>query len=160
MPPKKADSRERIIAETLEKLVIGMGLEYERVRVEPIEANVLRVNLDTPEASLLLGHEKEGLFSLQYLLRVALWKSISDETPIVVLDINYYRKSQEENVQKMADEMAKRVIKTGKPVILPPMEADKRRLVHTYIAKNYPKLKTESADEGQDRFVKIYPPEK
>ena len=74
-----------------------------------------------------------------------------DEGPIVV-DVNNYHQEREKLVIALAKAGAKKAALTKNDVILPPMNAFERHLVHEEISVR-PDLKTESTGEGQSRRV-------
>jgi predicted RNA-binding protein Jag len=76
-----------------------------------------------------------------------------DEGPITV-DINNHHKEREKLVVELAKAGAKKASITKNDVILPPMNAFERHLVHEELSIR-PDLKTESIGEGQARRVVI-----
>ncbi len=76
-----------------------------------------------------------------------------DERPITV-DINNHHKEREKLVVELAKAGAKKASITKNDVILPPMNAFERHLVHEELSIR-PDLKTESIGEGQARRVVI-----
>jgi len=76
-----------------------------------------------------------------------------DEGPISV-DINNYHGEKEKLVVELAKAGAKKAAITQNDVVLPPMNAFERHLVHEELAIR-PDIKTESIGEGQARRVVV-----
>lgn len=76
-----------------------------------------------------------------------------DEGPVVV-DINNYQKEREKLIIELARAGAKKAVTTKSDVVLPPMNAYERRLVHTELAMR-PDVKTESIGQGAARQVVV-----
>ena len=73
-----------------------------------------------------------------------------------VLDVNSYRQEKNESVTKMAVEMAEQSLREKRAIVLRPMSAYERRIVHVELAKNK-QIATESIGEGEDRKVMVKP---
>ncbi len=76
-----------------------------------------------------------------------------DEGPVVV-DINNYYKDKEKLVIELAKAGAKKAVITKNDVILPPMNAFERHLVHEELSVR-PDVKTESIGAGTSRRVVV-----
>jgi len=76
-----------------------------------------------------------------------------DEGPITV-DVNNHHREREKLVVELAKAGAKKASITKNDVVLPPMNAFERHLVHEELSVR-PDLKTESIGEGQSRRVVI-----
>jgi spoIIIJ-associated protein len=148
-----------VIKETLEKLLQVLGVPFTGVTVHKDE-NTYVADIDTQDTSLLIGYHGETIGALQHLLKCFLFKQgVSTETQVVV-DVDGYKKRQEESVLRMAERKAEMVMENKKPILLPPMNPYFRRKIHLHLA-NDPKFKdavtTESYGIGVDRAIKIMP---
>jgi len=76
-----------------------------------------------------------------------------NEGPIIV-DVNNYHQEREKLVIALAKAGAKKAVITKNDVILPPMNAFERHLVHEELSVR-PDLKTESIGEGKSRRVVV-----
>mgnify|MGYP001287836211 FL=1 len=76
-----------------------------------------------------------------------------DEGPITV-DVNNFRKERERFVVELARAGAKKAAITKNDVVLPPMNAYERRLIHTELSIR-PDIKTESVGQDLSRQVVI-----
>ena len=110
---------------------------------------------NSEDTSLLIGWHGESILALQYVLRLTLKKKFEDHIPFV-LDVGDYRDKQEKALKKIGEEAASKAIATNKPVILNPMTAFERRVVHMVITEKE-SVKSESVGEGDSRRVMVRP---
>jgi spoIIIJ-associated protein len=96
------------------------------------------------------------LNALQHLLKsIIRSKDKLDRAPFLVLDVDGYRREQEDKVRRIADQKADFVRRTGSRIALAPMSPYFRRIVHLHVA-NTPQLHdltTESVGEGDYRQI-------
>ena len=92
------------------------------------------------------------------MLRCMLWKQKVGSDVQIVVDVDGYKKRQEESVIRLAERKALQAIESQKEVKLPPMNPYFRRKVHLFLADKFKdQVTTESTGEGQDRSIKIIP---
>ena len=113
------------------------------------------VNIETAESNLLIGQYGVTLAALQHILRL-LARRQTEERFRFLADVNHYLQAKTDSLAELAIESAKQVIRDKKPVVLRPMGAYERRLVHLELAGNE-NVKTESIGEGEERKVVIRP---
>ena len=70
--------------------------------------------------------------------------------------MNGFRERREQQLMNMARRMAERVLENGKPIMLEPMPANERRIVHMAL-REIVGVETESSGEGPSRKVQIKP---
>ena len=70
----------------------------------------------------------------------------------IVIDIEGYRKRREQTLANLAKRLAARVKETGKKVVLEPMNAQERRIIHTTL-QNESNIYT--ASEGKEPYRKV-----
>ncbi len=118
----------------------------------------MRVDIVSNAASRIIGWHGETLNSLQHLVKsVVRAKEKSERAPFIVVDVDGYRRMQEDKVRTIAEQKADFVKRTGSRIALAPMSPYFRRVVHMHIA-NTPSLAdftTESVGEGDYRQVVI-----
>ena len=73
-----------------------------------------------------------------------------------VVDVNNYRKKREDLIVELGRAAARKAMAEKIEVVLPPMNAYERRLVHVELSSR-PDIKTESAGEGGERHIVIMP---
>ena len=144
-----------LIKDTLGKLLTGLDLPYKDIVVSA-EGDILRVDISSNEPSRIIGWHGETLNSLQHLVKSILRSQAKlERSPFIVLDVDGYRRVQEDKVRSVAEQKADFVRRTGSRVALAPMSPYFRRIVHMHVT-NTPTLKdltTESVGEGEYRQV-------
>lgn len=146
---------EALIKDIVGNLLTQLGLEFDGITVEELP-DMTRVEIQSSTASRIIGWHGETLNSLQHLAKsIIRQKQNLDRSPFLVLDIDGYRKSQEDKVCKIAEQKADFVRRTGSRVALAPMSPYFRRVVHLHIANNpeYADLTTESSGQGDYRQI-------
>ena len=147
---------EVVISKTKE-LLEHAGIEASLEQEEHPEVASFYVNIITPDARLLIGARAENLFALEHLIKLMTGKEIKDgERPRFFLDINGYRLHEIEALREEAKQVAKKVRLYRKELVLKPMSAFERRIIHMVLAE-YPDITTESIGEGEKRRVVIKP---
>ncbi len=151
----------RILEDLLERLDIHAYVTAVTSRVPGQRGDVeetitLHVEGADEEAmGLLIGRRGETLRSLQFLLNLLVSRRVQ-KWPQVVVDVGNYRQRRQESLEGLARRMAERVRQTGRPIMLEPMAAYERRIVHLALRED-PGVYTESTGEGENRKIVIYP---
>ena len=144
-----------LIENTLRALLERLSLGCEDIAITK-EDDITRVEITSPDASRMIGWHGETLNSIQHLLKSIVRAAEKlEKTPFILLDVDGYRKEQEEKVRKIAEQKADFVRRTGNRIALAPMSPYFRRIVHLYVA-NTPSLQdltTESIGEGDYRQI-------
>jgi spoIIIJ-associated protein len=110
---------------------------------------------DEEAMGLLIGRRGETLRSLQFLLNLLVSRRVQ-KWPQVVVDVGNYRQRRQESLEGLARRMAERVRQTGRPIMLEPMAAYERRIVHLALREDK-SIYTESSGEGENRKIVIFP---
>ncbi|MBN2086723.1 KH domain-containing protein [Candidatus Peregrinibacteria bacterium] len=151
---------ELLIKETLEKLLDILAISYTGVKIVKETDTAYYAQIEAENSSLLIGWHGETIGAIQHLLKCLLWKQGIDSKTQVIVDVDGYKKRQEESVIKLAERKAEYAIESQKEIVLPAMNPYFRRVVHMHLA-NSDKYKndviTESVGVDQDRAVKIIP---
>jgi len=111
----------------------------------------INVNLVGDSTGVLIGRRGETLDALQYLTSLVVNKDL-DEYKRVVLDTENYRAKREETLIKLANRIAGKVAKTGKRVVLEPMNPYERRVLHATLQDNE---KVETVSEGEEPYRRV-----
>lgn len=145
------------ISEVIEELLKIMDFKGEIEFLEDKdEDNRFICNIKSEkDANLLIGQNGDNLQALQHIARLLVRKKTDDMLKFI-LDVNSYKKEQEVSVLDLADEMAKQVFNERKTVVMRPMSAYNRRLVHMHLSNNN-EVVTESMGENGERRVVIKP---
>ncbi len=139
--------------ELVEGILTRMGIPA-RVSMEEVSDAVI-VKITGDGDGLLIGKRGQNLDALQYLVNKAVQRTRSGSKRIVI-DTEEYRKKRENTLQSTALQIARKVIKTRKPMTLGPMNPHDRRIIHLAL-KNEKTLTTKSRGEGEFRKVVIAP---
>ena len=107
---------------------------------------------------MLIGHHGEALDSLQYLANLASAKKNADgerNRRRVTIDIEGYRAKREETLRALARRMAAKALRNHKNVMLEPMSAYERRIIHSEI-QGIEGVSTNSIGSDNNRKIVIY----
>ncbi|SEC30903.1 RNA-binding cell elongation regulator Jag/EloR [Paenibacillus sp. GP183] len=111
------------------------------------------LNMTGPELGILIGKRGQTLDALQYLVNIVANRFSSSHLRII-LDAENFRERRKNTLEELASRLASRVIKTKKEVILEPMNALERKIIHTEL-QDHPVVKTYSKGEEPNRRVVI-----
>ncbi len=140
------------IAAKLEELLTFFGYN---VAVTPEEhGHTVQLNIETTDGARLIGHRGETLAALQYIMNSM--HQDTEEKYYIVVDVAGYKAARATRLAQKVQQDAKKVIETGEPHKLRPMNAAERRIVHMALA-DIDGVATESEGEGRDRRVVIVP---
>lgn len=118
------------------------------------ESSCLWVEILSAESRCLIGERGAVLAALEHLLRI-MFRPVVGETRVVV-DVNAYRARRAEEIRRRARAAAFRAQRTRRAVILEPMRAADRRLVHLALVEESG-ITTESQGEDPYRRVVVRP---
>lgn len=154
---EKTSNTKDMAKETVRELVLKMGFDCEvEIKEQKDEAgSVLVCNVKTEESSFLIGQYGVNLQSLQHIARLLVRKKTEEKTNFIV-DVNSYREEKNTSIEKMAEDLAGRVLREKRAIVMRPMSPYERRLVHMVLSEN-DQIKTESIGEGEERKVVIKP---
>lgn len=117
-----------------------------------------RICIDGEDAGMLIGHHGETLDALQYLSNLACAKKNVNGERLhdhVTVDIGSYRAKREETLRALARRMAAKALRTKRNVMLEPMNAYERRIIHSEV-QNIAGVSTNSIGSENNRKVVIY----
>ncbi|HPF87117.1 MAG TPA: RNA-binding cell elongation regulator Jag/EloR [Candidatus Limiplasma sp.] len=129
-----------------------MNLEVSVEADTDTEGNV-RVNIHGDTLGILIGRRGETLDALQYLTSLNVNHGKDDYTR-VTLDTENYRAKREEALKRLANRMANRAVKTGRKVVMEPMNPYERRILHSALQQNEA-VTTHSEGDEPNRHVVI-----
>lgn len=155
---------ENTIHQILEELVQKMGCSLNKIRIEKNADQSFRINIETSHPSLMIGYRGENINALQHLCKLLLWNKLDVESaetgtkPEITLDIDNYRRRQEQHVIDLAERKVEMVRKLSSPQSLPAMAPYFRRVVHMHLTQEkFRDISTESHGEGEMRYIVIKP---
>ncbi len=145
----------------LETLLEKIGVSINKIRIETPEENSFKINIETSHPNLMIGHHGENIGAVQHLLKLLLWADLDKEDtprPEISLDIENYRRRQEQHIIQLAERKVEMVRQLSSPQSLPAMAPYFRRVVHLHLAQEkFNDVKTESQGQGEYRFIVIKP---
>jgi spoIIIJ-associated protein len=115
----------------------------------------LLINIRGGDLSLLIGRKGETLAALQYITRLIVGKE-TGHSIAVVIDVQGYRARREQQLRQLAKRMATQAVERGRTMVLEPMPASERRIIHIEL-RDHPDVITESTGEADQRKVTIIP---
>lgn len=147
-----SESLHDIITDLLERV----GLEITKVEVTEEENNNYHINIESPNPSELIGYHGDNIQALQHILKILAWKNSQTESFNILVDVDNYRKRQEENAINLATRKIAATRKTGRPQAIPPMTAYIRRKIHIHcMGAGFEDIETYSQGEGEERHLVI-----
>ena len=111
------------------------------------------IDLKGNDMGVLIGKRGKTLDSLQYLLNLTINKN-SDKFIKVRLDTENYRQRRKETLENLSRNVANKVKRTKKPVILEPMNPMERMIIHSSL-QNDRFVSTHSEGEEPYRHVVV-----
>lgn len=111
------------------------------------------LNMSGPELGILIGKRGQTLDALQYLVNIVANRYSTSHIRIV-LDAENFRERRKKTLEDLAVRLAGRVLKSKKEVILEPMNAQERKIIHSEL-QDHPSVKTYSKGEEPNRRVVI-----
>jgi len=145
---------DEVLHDTLEWLLSSLDMEFDKISINEEENNDYHVNVSSKNPSHLIGYHGENIYALQHMLKTLAWKKTPNERYNISLDVDDYRKRQEENVINLAKRKIEAVRKYGKKVHLPAMSPYFRRKIHLMCMEpGFEDLETLSEGQGDRRHV-------
>lgn len=151
---KVISNENAVVKEYAEELLSKMGITAS-AEVELCENNLFKVNLSGDEMGIIIGRRGETLDALQHLIQMYVNNKFERFFKVRV-DTESYRQKREEVLINLANGIAKKVLRTKKEVVLEPMKAYERRIIHTAL-QEYNRIKTYSiGDEPNRKLIVAY----
>lgn len=124
------------------------------VNVEKVEDDEgITLNLCGDDLGILIGRRGQTLDSLQYLANIVA-NRFSNKHTRILLDAENFRKRRRQTLEELSERLAKKVVITGKEVMLEPMSPQERKIIHSKL-QNHLQVKTYSKGLEPNRRVVI-----
>jgi len=155
VPMEAMPEVEKKLTTFLETVIRKMGFTG-RVVVTGREDGKLLLDLQSPDANLLIGKHGKNLDALQVLVNVYGGNLYEAENAAVkvVLDSENYRNRREDHLIRLAHSTAAQVRRSRTSKLLEPMNPFERRLIHTAL-NDLRDIRTESEGEGLIKQVRV-----
>lgn len=95
------------------------------------EGTLININCGD-DFGILIGRRGETLDSIQYLVNLVVNKGKEDYTRFTI-NVDNYREKREITLQNLAKKTASHVLRSGRNIVLEPMNPYERRIIHTAI---------------------------
>ena len=115
------------------------------------EENNIFVNIKGEDTGYLIGYRGDVLNSLQNILTNIANKNIDSKIK-VMLNIGGYREKRRNDLENLADKIARNVVKNKKSITIEPMSAYERKIIHLRLQDNE-EVSTHSV--GEEPYRKI-----
>ena len=157
LEPKIVSEGEDMSFDFVKTVIADIGLSAE-ASLYTCEDGTRRIIIAGDDASTLIGHHGDTLDALQYLANLAsARKNINGERDKsrVTIDIEGYRAKREETLRALARRMAAKALRNKRSVMLEPMSAYERRIIHSEI-QGIEGVSTNSIGSDNNRKIVIY----
>lgn len=153
-PPTASSPEGAIAAELLERVCAALGVPASVRIAEGDEAVV--ASLVGGDAGVLIGRHGQMIDALQYLANALAHRSVGDDRRPITVDAAGYRDRRTATLAGIARRAAEQAAGTGRSVMLEPMSAVERKVVHEAL-KDDPEVETGSEGAEPHRSVVVHP---
>jgi len=156
---KDREDKTEEIEETMKKIDSFIKIFIEKSSLNDVNYETTRekdkifINITGKDASCLIGYRGEVLNSLQNIITAISNKNAISKITII-LDVEEYREKRKKVLENLAEKMAASVIKKQKKVVLEPMTAYERKIIHSKL-QFHKEVETHSIGEEPYRKVVI-----
>ena len=157
LEPKVVAEGEDMSFDFVKTVISDIGLSAE-ASLYACEDGTRRIIIEGDDASTLIGHHGDTLDALQYLANLAsARKNINGERDKsrVTIDIEGYRAKREETLRALARRMAAKALRNRRSVMLEPMSAYERRIIHSEI-QGIEGVSTNSIGSDNNRKIVVF----
>lgn len=138
---------EEFLSQVFEAMQIQVNVNIEQNE----EDKVMNIDLSGDDMGVLIGKRGQTLDSLQYLVSLVVNKDEEDYIRVKV-DTENYRQRRKDTLDNLAKNIAFKVKRTGKPVVLEPMNPYERRVIHSALQND---RYVETHSEGDEPFRRV-----
>ncbi len=138
-------------------LILDIGLDA-TAELYACDDGTRRITIKGQDASVLIGHHGDTLDALQYLANLASARKNANgerDKSRVTIDIEGYRAKREDTLRALARRMADKALRNKRSVMLEPMSAYERRIIHSEI-QGIEGVSTNSIGSDNNRKIVIF----
>ena len=157
MERREVETGDDMSFDFVKQLLSDIGLNAS-AELYACEDGTRRISIVGDDASVLIGHHGDTLDALQYLANLASARKNSKgerDKSRVTIDIEGYRKKREETLRALARRMAQKALRNKRSVMLEPMSAYERRIIHSEI-QGIEGVSTNSIGSDNNRKIVIF----
>jgi spoIIIJ-associated protein len=144
-----------VATEILQKLIDLLGvsvvLNLKHSELEEVGGPVF--DIDGDDSGLLIGRKGETLRALQSIVTLLANLRLEERQNLLV-DVSGYHERRNTSLVNLANQVARRVVSTGKSITLEPMPAVERRAVHLALSE-HSNVRTFSVGSGDSRQLVV-----
>jgi spoIIIJ-associated protein len=148
---RKEENPAEFARQIVDELLRKMKIDYQIEAVQ-VEQGTVRINIIGKDMGLLIGRKGETLNSLQFIAGLMINRQ-REERIRLILDVEDYRKKREESLEALALRLSDKVKETQKNVVMRPMTAQERRIVHTVLQEDSQVVTYSMGDEPNRKVV-------
>lgn len=161
---ERADAEDEAAAKAvLVELLQQMNIDAEVAAVDnpssvPLDSNeppTIFLDILGSDLGMLIGRRGDHLSQIQFLVNTLVNRQL-DEWTRVIVDVEGYRARREESLVGLAERVARQVVRSGRSIVLEPMPANERRIIHLTL-KQHSDVSTFSSGEGNSRRITVEP---
>ena len=141
-----------LVREVVGKITSGLGISC-RIEISEHDESLL-ASCSGRDLGLLIGRHGQTIDAIQYLANAILARRVPGTS--VVVDAAGYRARREATLGALATGAAEQVARTGEQVVLEPMTAVERKIVHLAL-EAFPGVTTTSEGTEPNRCVVVAP---
>lgn len=145
---------ENLVAQNVKELIEKLGVSA-TAEISKVE-NTYFVDISSEDSSLLIGKYGVNLESMQFILAVRLKTQTKTDDFEIFVDIDGWRKTKEQKLEKLAENVATKVKSTKKEEFLYNLKPSERRVIHAYLSGDS-EIETISEGEGESRYLIVKP---
>ncbi len=125
------------------------------VALSPEDPPTIFLDIMGNDLGMLIGRRGDHLSQLQFLMNTLVNRKLETWTRVII-DVEGYRARREESLVGLAERVARQVARSGRSVVLEPMPANERRIIHLTL-KQHTDVVTHSDGEGSARRITVEP---
>ena len=147
--PERKEKIETFLTGLLERLEVPA-----EIKLQVNEADIYQVELVGKNLGALIGHRGETLDAIQQLTNYAVNRGQSKRIRIHI-DAENYRAKREESLQRLARKTAGKALKYRRNMMLEPMNAYERHVIHAALQSYNPAISTYSTGTEPNRRIVV-----
>ena len=147
--PERKEKIETFLTGLLERLEVPA-----EIKLQVNEAGIYQVELVGKNLGALIGRRGETLDAIQQLTNYAVNRGQSKRIRIHI-DAENYRAKREESLQRLARKTAGKALKYRRNMMLEPMNAYERHVIHAALQSYYPAISTYSTGTEPNRRIVV-----
>ncbi len=142
--------------EHLLKMLALMNLKGAQIQTV-FDADHIKMKMSAQNSAILIGRNGQTLEALQHLInRMATPPGLG--APYISLDVEDYRERRVQQLERIARRAAREALETREEVVLEPMSAADRKIIHIALRSNHTVSTFSRGEEGERCVVVVAAP--